>query len=224
MKRYDRSRPLIFIHVPKSAGTSTRRIFRKWFDANFYPHYINENKGTSPDRLNPATLHSEDSPLLMYGHFNRRRGFGIDDHYPEIDQFVTILRDPFETMVSYYYFMRCASVNWKDKSRVPQEDLESFLMNCQPFMLDHFPRQLTLDNYEAILNELFVEIGVVNKLEESLDRIGSRLGFEFQSADLKHLNRGERQKEEPPEYLRNRFIEKNPLEYRVYDYALSRYT
>jgi len=45
-------------------------------------------------------------PLLVYGHFNRDHGFGVEQYYPEVNQFMTMLRDPFEAAISMYYFHR----------------------------------------------------------------------------------------------------------------------
>lgn len=43
-------------------------------------------------------------PRLVYGHFDRRRGFGIDAHAPEVTPFVTVLPDPFERPVTSAIF------------------------------------------------------------------------------------------------------------------------
>ncbi len=219
MKPYDRARPLIFIHIPKAAGTSTRHIFQQWFGSNFRKHYVDEKLGRPPVQLDLTQSHSSRTPVLLYGHFNRQRGFGIAENYPHVDQFVTILRDPFDSMVSFYHFVRRVSDTWKDKSQVPDEDLKSFLLNARPFLLDHFPRELTLNNYETVLNQYFVEIGVVEKLSESMDRIATKLGFVFQRDQLKHLNQRQWQADESVEDLREEFMAKHPLEYRVYEFA-----
>jgi len=91
MRPYDPGSPLIFLHVPKTAGTSLREIFRGWFGPGLLEHYAGVHDGSLPLRHDLSALPSAGHPLAIYGHFNRRRGFGVDDDYPEVRQFVTAL-------------------------------------------------------------------------------------------------------------------------------------
>ena len=222
MKNYNRAKPLIVIHIPKAAGTSSQQMFQSWFQNNFHRHYFNETEGTKPVKIDLQSLHSYENPLILHGHFNKLRGFGVEDYYPEIDQFITILRDPFELMISHYFFVRKAGRNWKDQSRVPGNDLRSYLENTKPNMLNHFPREMTLNNYKDIIEEYFIEVGISEKLADSLERIAGKLGFEFDQDQLEELNKTERD-QDVPQSFREQFIELNRLEFAVYEYALSRY-
>lgn len=222
MKIYNNEKPLIVIHVPKAAGTSSQQIFRSWFKNNFHRHYYNENEGLPPKKINLNDLHSPGNPLVLHGHFNKLRGFGVEDYYPEIDQFITILRDPFELSISHYFFVKKQSRTWKDQSRVPENDLHSYLENTKPNMLNHFPREMNLNNYKDIIEELFIEIGITEKLAISLQRIAKKLGYEFDENQLQRLNSTERD-EKIPDSFREQFHELNPLEFSVYEYALSKY-
>lgn len=127
MKAYDPSCPLVFIHVPKTAGSSVRRIFTQWFGERFVPHYFDEANGTPPQRSPLFDQHSPELPVCVYGHFNRKRGFGVQDNYPDARQFMTVLRDPFEMAISGYYFMRNTGAGWKDKSNLPDGELAASL-------------------------------------------------------------------------------------------------
>ncbi len=103
MRTFDAQKPLIFIHVPKTAGMAVRKIVQGWFPRRFYLHYHNEAKGKMPDLLPLASRKFTRKPPAIYGHFNKNRGFGIEDYYPEVTQFVTIIRDPFELAISNYF-------------------------------------------------------------------------------------------------------------------------
>lgn len=222
MREYDRSQPLIVIHIPKAAGTSAREVFKRWFGANLREHYFRQWRSRMPKRLDLAKLHSEQRPLALYGHFNSRRGFGIQDYYPEAGQFVTILRDPFEAVVSTYFYRRKIGTGWRDPSRVPQGELRDFLLATPPNMLNHFPRPVTMENYRAMIEESFIEVGVMEHLEESLRRIADKLGMPFEPSWLPHLNAAERNQPGVSE-LREEYMQRHPLEFEVYRYALSRY-
>jgi len=222
MKKYDRKNPLIVIHIPKAAGTSSQQIFKSWFKSNFHRHYFNEPKGLMPIKLDLEILHTCESPVVLHGHFNKLRGFGVEDYYPTIDQFITIIRDPFELLISHYFYVRKVGNAWKDKSRLPGADLEHYLKVTKPNMLNHFPRVMNLNNYKDILEEYFIEIGITEYLQESMARIGYKLGFEFNPADLGVLNVTKRDQDVSIAF-RDQFIELNRLEFEVYEYALSKY-
>ena len=222
MIEYDRGQALIFIHVPKAAGTTTKNVFKAWFGENLLEHYFNEQAAQMPIKHDLDQLHSADHPVVVYGHFNSHRGFGVQDYYPDVNQFVTILRDPYEMMLSHYFYTRREGANWKSKAQVPDKSLADYLLDTSPNMLNHFPRPVTLANYKELIDKYFIDIGFTEQLSESLRRMAQKLGKPFDEKDLGHLNVTARD-EEVPGHLRDKFIERNQLEYMVYDYAFSRF-
>lgn len=223
MKEYNSSLPLISIHIPKTAGVSVRRIFKGWFGKGYLSHYFNEATGEMPKKHNLEEAHSRENPIVIYGHFNRKRSFGVEHYYPEVDQFVTILRDPFEQAVSGYFYVRKNSSAWIDQSRVPKRSLRQYLLGMKLGILDYFPRKVTLDNYQEIVETLFIEIGITEFLDESMRRIAKKLNQQYDSESLDRLNVTERNQRVPYE-LREEFMENNPLEFAVYNYAFRKYT
>ena len=222
MRQYDPSHPLIFIHIPKAAGISVKEVFKIWFPDRLYPHYFDEVSDTLPPKYDLTTLHSHARPAAVYGHFNSQRGFGVAHYYPDVRQFITILRDPFELAISTYYYIRSSGVTWKDQARVPQFDLLSFLRKTPPNMLNHLPRPVTHSNYRDVLEELFVEVGTVEYLTESMRRIAAKLTKPFDPAWLMHLNATLRDQPHPEEF-RAEYAEQYPLEFEVYDYVRAQF-
>ena len=88
-------------------------------------------------------------------------------------------------------------------------------------MLNHFPREVTQDNYKDMIEQYFIEIGVTEKLDISLARIADKLGFEY-SNNVPFLNKTKRVTS-VSDSVKDQFIELNPLEYEVYNFALSKY-
>ncbi len=223
MKDYDARRPLVFIHVPKAAGTSVRHVFRGWFGPGLYDHYFDERRGLRPTL---PDLHGRPPgvPVVVYGHFNRLRGFGVEHDLPWADQFVTILRDPYDAAVSAYHYVRRHGHDWQDQSRVPKADLRQYLLQTPPNLLNHFPRVVTHDNYREQIETWFVEIGVMSALDESLQRIARRLGLPYQPGTLPHDNATPRTPQPPAEPdLRDWYRERHALEHAVYDHVAARY-
>lgn len=223
MISYQKSQPLIIIHIPKTAGKSTEKIFKAWFGNNFFNHYFNEATGEMPKKYDIYRRHSIENPLVLYGHFNRLRKFGVNDYYPKARQFITILRDPFEMAISSYFYTRKAGKKWKDKSRISKNTLSEYLTSIKPNMLNHFPREVTQFNYKDIIEEYFIEIGITEHLDESLRRISRKLDMPYDSSLLGHHNATERDQEVSAD-IKNIFMENNPLEFEVYNYALQKFT
>ncbi|MCG6940695.1 MAG: hypothetical protein LJE69_05535 [Thiohalocapsa sp.] len=222
MRKYDITQPLIVIHVPKAAGISSRKFFEAWYRDRLLMHYFDEAKGKMPVKYDLHGMHSADNPVVAHGHFNRLRQFGVDDYYPEVKQFVTILRDPYELTISSYFYVRKSGSDWKDQTRIPKEDIERHLIATKPNMLNHFPREVTSDNYREIIEKYFVEIGITEHLRTSMRWIAHKLGMPYDDALLGHHNATDRN-QEVPVYLRDLFIEKNRLEFDVYNYALKKF-
>jgi hypothetical protein len=89
-------------------------------------------------------------------------------------------------------------------------------------MFNHFPRVVTKDNYRAMIEESFVEIGLMEHLVESMRRIATKLSMPFDHLWLPHLNPTNRNQSHPAD-LREEYVEQHPLEFEVYDYVLSRF-
>lgn len=224
MKSYNGELPLIVIHVPKAAGTSSKKFFEHWYGEGFLCHYYDELKGEMPEKRDLFRLHKADSPCVLHGHFNKLRGFGVEDYYPDATQFITILRDPFEIAVSAYFYIRKNSSGWKDKTRIPREaSIESYLIKAKSGILNHFPREITPANYKDILEEYFIEVGIAERLEESMKWIAYKLGMPYEADLLGHHNATDRD-QEVPSYLRDLFAERHQLEFDVYNYAVERFT
>lgn len=219
MREYDKEKPLIVIHVPKAGGTSIKKIFRHWFRSNLHFHYFNERRGKLPKKVRLNRLFSDEyrKGLCIFGHFNRNRGFGIESYYPEIKQFITILRDPFELVLSEYFYLRKTGANWKDQSRIPDDDIHSYLERIEPNMLNHFPFKLTLDNYAELLDKYFIHIGITEEMDKSIGIIAKKLGF-TPPRRVDTVNVTKRTQEIPYE-LKARFKEKFPVEFAVYEFA-----
>lgn len=222
MRQYNSHKPLIFIHIPKAAGTSTQVIFRSWFKHGFYKHYYNEKKGTLPKK---HTFHLRQllrRQTLIYGHFNSTRKFGIEDYYPDVKQFITILRSPLELAISSYFYVRANSKKWKDQSGVPKESLPDYICATKVNMLNNFPRKVTLSNYKEIIEKYFIYIGIVEQLEDSLRMIAYSLGKTFNASLLPHTNVTERD-QAIGDNAKALFMEQHKLEYLVYEYAKERH-
>lgn len=217
MRSYDSDKPLISLHVPKCGGQSLREILDRWFGDKLLIHYF-QQYNDSPMK------HSLKPGICIHGHFNRDRGIGVADFYPTVDQFITVLRDPLEIEISNYFF-------WKKKARNRQiqlgiikkgekhdyRDIDDFFeKRPRSHVLNFMPCDLNIENFKQILESKFIWIGLVEKLQASVDLLSKHLGFE--SIKVNHLNASERD-EEPSPVMREAFINSNRLEFEIYRYV-----
>ncbi len=224
MREYEPSRPLVSIHIPKCGGTSFSDILKGWFGSGFYRHYFNEEHNLMPES------HPLGPGICIHGHFNRKRGFGVQDYYPDIDQFISIIRDPFEIIVSRYFFEKKKEKkrrSFRDGRRLELiDDINKYLdeeiqkPDYHPNILDYMPFETTFDNYKEVINECFVYIGVTDDFGFSVNSLAEKLNFSALSAG--HLNKSDRYKGFSAD-LRERFIDLHPLVYTIYNYVLDNY-
>ncbi|MGH1413631.1 MAG: sulfotransferase family 2 domain-containing protein [Pelagimonas sp.] len=222
MRRYDPNQPLCYIHVPKTGGRSVRNVFAGWFGQGLVTHYFNDRLA----KMHPVAdmTHSPETPMCVYGHFSRKNGLGVEHSFPDITQFLTILRDPVERVVSQYYYQRRPGAVFRDPSRVPDISLREHLATTKSQMLQHFPRDVTPQNYRALIEEYFIDIGFLEDLENSLRRFAKHLGRDIPDQAQPRENAAARDSQtEDIEDLRAVFFDNNPLDHDVYQYAKARF-
>jgi len=221
MKQYSKEKPLIAIHVPKTGGTSFRKILEQWFGRNLYLHYYDPANAVKPKkvRLKKRFSNKFRETICIYGHFpNRIKGLGIKSHYPEVDQFITILRDPFERAVSSYFHKKSTNVEqWKDKLDFEVGDLANYLSTIGNNSLNHFPFEIKSDDYQELIIKNFIHIGITEDMDTSVKLIAKKLGFEPPKS-IEFLNNSNRAQKIPYE-LKQAFMDKHQMEYAVYDFA-----
>lgn len=187
MKTYNPSAPLIFLHVPKTGGMSLTQSLREWFPGKrLVPHYRNNVTGELPAR------HRFEGPICIRGHFNAFRGFGVDAYYPQADQFITFLRDPFERFLSQWFFL-------KERRAVNQPDFETWINQRAASqaardnsfsLIWQFPKAPDIEAILQTMRTQFVFVGFTERFSESVRGLAGALG---QPAPPPiHLNRTER--------------------------------
>ena len=229
MKEYNRKKPLVSIHIPKCAGTSFRSVLKKWFKKKLYLHYFDEKNNVMPPSYNLKSgilKRRFKKGVCIHGHFNKARGFGVLDYYPEIDQFITILRDPFEVALSnYFYGIRLDQARFRDghplRTKNQFKDIADYFRRRSSYLLDFFPYELTLNNYEKLLDNYFVYVGVLEDIQTSINMLAQKLGLP-EEVSIGYENISERC-EDVLQNMREEFMNNHELEYAIYNHALTNY-
>lgn len=213
----------LFLHMPKCAGTSIKRMLETEIIEQVAFDYDSYFKIPESER-SEKIRQSLDSPIkcigkeIVYGHFFPVKYIG--NTKPANLRLVTILRDPIERLISHYNFWnsgifsdhylwaKMKRENWKLKDFIMREEMRNF-----------YSQYLT-----QIPLQFFSYIGIYENLTESVEMCLSTLGLKLRNTIPPHLNKTEfNQKSE----LTNDFIEEAKKfhfhDYVIYDYALSNY-
>lgn len=109
MNAYNPKEPLISIHIPKCGGSSFSEVLKQWFKQNYLRHYHNEKTNTPPKKhkLEEGFFRKRwRYGLCIHGHFNNNRENGVRNYYPKVNQFITIMRNPFDLHLSNYFYVK----------------------------------------------------------------------------------------------------------------------
>ena len=220
VRSYDPRLPLYSLHVPKCAGTSFKHVLETWFGDRLALHYTDERQNTPPahHKLGPG--------MCVHGHFNRRRGTGIADYYPTATQFITILRDPFDTALSNFFYIKTLGSDSFRSGRPHPVAADTwdvsryFAERPRSRLLDYFPFEVTPESWRTLIEEHFVYVGIAEDLQGSVDALAQPLGFP--SVPVPVVNRSAHS-EEVSEELRRTFAAANPLAYELYGFAKATY-
>ena len=126
------SSKLIFLHLPRTGGTTVHHLLQSHFPANaICPERFNELYQWLPDRLRDFTVFS--------GHFN----VASLEQIPGSKRIATLLRDPHARIISTYLFWSRHSDAWLANGHYPgplaarrSAGLEAFLASANPGVLD----------------------------------------------------------------------------------------
>lgn len=173
----DLTLPVVFIHVPKCAGSSVRQYLQKELKTSLILHYRDEKNGHNPapiafnDAMDMVSKHGR---CVIYGHFNMLRGFGIQHTVPWATQFITILREPFSQFVSTFKYR-----NRNAAQPLTSNDFEAFLHSFKPSYLNHFPKHIDITNYKSVIRDHFNYIGFYDELNSGMSKISSLLNIKM---------------------------------------------
>jgi Sulfotransferase family len=221
MKAYDPHSPLISLHIPKTGGTSLRHTLEEWFpEGRLFTHYF--ANGQLPAR------HQLTGNVCVHGHFNAARGFGCSQYYPDIDQFITFLREPFGRFLSTWFFrsgLRRAGLFTAGSEN--DTDFKTYLFDCAELMaqnrylhtfLHQFPDTAHYSESIGLMDRKFVFVGIMERYADSLNALSTALGKP--PSTVAHLNQSEHTEDFGSWRV---FYEKHfAPEYEIYEAALSR--
>lgn len=221
---------LIFVHIPKTAGSTLSSILERQYDPSktwkFYPTYSSARESFNYFQKLPESERIKFK--LVSGHIY----YGLHDLLPQPSTYITMLRDPIDRLVSSYYFIRRHSTHpfHQDAKSMSLIDFFSCVErtrgfnNCQVRFLAGYDgdsvNEEVLSLAKQNLQSSFAVVGLQEKFDESIILMKNLLGWHhhfFYSKKLVSKKRPAKEKLSPAEL---KIMEKhNELDLELYEYA-----
>lgn len=217
---------LIFLHVPKSAGTTVNRLIEGEYplfqifsvDPVFSRWSCRHLWGLSPERLKRFRI------------FKGHMLFGLHNILPQPATYFAVFRDPINRVLSAFYFMRNYVLHpnyWR--FRRDQWKLEDFVRNSprdnvQTKIVAGSPYEepCTPAIYEQAIQNLkhqFSVVGLNERFEESLALMKLRFGWKLASYSSFNITRTRPIKRDVPQSTLDLIAEKNRFDIALYENA-----
>ncbi|CAN5482600.1 sulfotransferase family 2 domain-containing protein [soil metagenome] len=223
MKRMEQ-RALIFLHIPKTAGTTLNRIIEWQYNPlsifTMDPYRIR----ATPERLKQLPEARRRRLRMVRGHFY----YGVHEYLPQGATYITMLREPVARFLSAYYFLQrrpLHPMHRKVKSeRIGVEDfirLTPQRQNLQCSLIAGIKskgkcEESTLEMAKENLVKSFSIVGLSERFEESLVLIAKTFDWQIPFYENRKVSKT-RPKIEPSAV--NMIKEHNRLDLELYEFG-----
>jgi len=217
---------LIFLHVPKSAGTTLNRLI-EWeyplFDMYSVDPYFFRWSRTRLFKLSQERLQ-------RFRVFKGHMPFGLHARLSRPATYITVLRDPVDRVISAFYFMSNYKLHpnyWKFRRegwqledfvrRSPRENVQSKMMAGANY--DEPCTAEILEKAKQNLAKYFSVVGLTERFEESLALMKLRFGWKLDTYSSFNVTRSRPKKRELSEATVNLIAETNRFDVDLYKFG-----
>jgi hypothetical protein len=224
---------VIFLHIPKTAGTSLTKILGDQFGLN------NTRWLSGSVRVRPTIAAGSAHTRLYVGH----QGFGLHAYTGRTTDYITMLRDPIERVISHYWFVHDDLEHYLYdmvvKARMPMADYIANPMrtpeldNGMVRMLADFDLEqavpvgsstrLLFENAKANLETAFSWVGLVERFDESMILLADSMGWPEVPGYVRERVGKSKPKTPASDEIRARIAELNPLDVELFSYVVKRF-
>lgn len=221
---------VIFLHVPKTAGTTLNRLI-EWE----YP--VRQMYSVDPVLFKWSSNHLRKYSAARLKGFRMFKGhmlFGLHEILPQPATYITVLREPVDRVLSAFYFMRTYKLHplyWK--MRREKWTLEDFIhrsprtnVQCKIIAGAEYEKPCTEEICARAMSNIeqhFSVVGLSERFEESLALMKLRYGWKLASYSSFNVTRARPKKRDLPQSTLDLIREKNSYDVALYDFAAKRF-
>jgi hypothetical protein len=222
---------VIFLHIPRTAGTTLYRIIERHYKkAHIYTVWMD---GT-PDEFKNLSQSRRAAIRVLRGH----TGWGLHEFLPGPASYFTLLRDPIERVISYYYFIRRAPRHYcHDLVTSNDMSLRDFLESQADPMADNAQTRLLsgletgqelgfgecteelLEIAKRNLRENVAVVGLTEEFDRTLLLLKRAFGWQKLFYARQNVSANRPRKNELPPTTRDAVAEVNLLDTGLYQHA-----
>ncbi len=179
---------VIFCHVPRTAGTTLNRIIERQYDPQ-ENYWIGRD---SPDdrELRAMSPERRKQIRMLRGHFP----FGLHECFSGPSAYFTLLREPIERVISFYFFVRREPEHYAHEALLAKDmTLQRYVESRQTPITSNFATRMlsgtwagkpdepcdedTLALAKRNLDEQFTVVGLTERFDETLLLLKQRFGW-----------------------------------------------
>jgi hypothetical protein len=221
---------VIFLHLPKCAGTTLNRII-EWeynpmrvfsIDPIFFLWSYKKLNRWPAERLGQMQVFKGHMPL------------GIHKRLPQPFTYITFLRDPVERVISAYYFARnyalhpnhrrMSKLTLEEYVRVsPNHNVQCKYISGRPFVGNHHAGPCdegTLEMAKENLLRYFSLVGLTERFDEGLAILKVAFGWEIAKYAKFNVTKNRMKKDSLPASTVELIAERNKYDVALYEYAV----
>ncbi|MEM8722327.1 MAG: sulfotransferase family 2 domain-containing protein [Cyanobacteria bacterium P01_G01_bin.39] len=179
---------VIFLHIPKAAGTTLRDILYRRYEKGHIYELDGQNFVQSIEDFKQLPAKEKDEIRLLMGHMY----FGLHEYLSSPSTYITMLRNPVKKVISYYHFISRKS-NHPDYELIKSQDisLKSYCAMNRANMTNAQTRFLAGEDFSNVNNESkmleqakknlqehFSVVGITERFDETLILMKQKLGWD----------------------------------------------
>ena len=230
--------PIIFTHVPRSAGTTLNTILDREYPADEqFNFYVREKLGNTDEALAEfARLPEERRRRLkvLQGHIN----FGLHSRF-ERYTYITLFRKPVSRIVSYYFYILKQPGHYLHNIVIAdQMRLEDFITSGLSTEFDNIQtRQIAgvtgvpygrctekmLETAKLNLVRYYAVVGLTERFDETALLMKRHFGWHYPLYTRHHVNRHKPAGEQIPESTVRLIEQTNSLDVELYRFAKKKF-
>ena len=221
---------IIFLHVPKTAGTTLNRLIELE-----YP--ISQMYSVDPVFFEWSAAHLWKLPQARLSKMRMFKGhmlFGLHEVLPQPATYITVLRDPVERTLSAFYYMRSYKLhpfywklrrkNWTLEEYVERTTRDN--VQCKILAGAEYHGPCTpeiLEKAKQHMDRHFSVVGLSERFEESLALMKLRFGWQLKSYSTFNVTRSRPKKGDLAQSTLDLILERNSFDVELYRLAVQRF-